>query len=560
MIVGSGGVITNSILKMAFNSSTFVLTNGGTFFAGGLQMGNTNNSNIRLLIGSSDGSQTSTFNVGNWTINLGGYFNRSNNSNNLIQISSNGLLTNFSGVTIGGDATANSNNSLNQLIVTNGGVAVNNVGNAINIGRSTNNNSNSLIVTGPGSLFNAGSGAILVGAPTNNGINVGNNLQVLNGGVLSNAGTITVDNSNSYVSVSGGTLYASNVALNSAGTSLTVSNGGTLVLINGITVGSSSATSANQSAVLTLAGGSIAGAGTLTTGANNSAGISNAFVWTGGTLSMGTVVATNSSGAGWSATVPGGSISNNTLYNTNAGVMAPGTVGTAGRFIVTGKLCPVRQRGPGARSAWNPPGDQLPALSQQQPLPRLPLELRNRQPRWRPAGELGRLHPLHHQFLHGGHCGGGLTNNLNGAHISGNQVVATDGFGVLRIVTNATSLTLTNYVFNQYTGSGNWGSGGTNSWTAGLDPNIAGAGALLGTNGSGSVTLDANRTVSALVMSNAAGSVLASSGGAVLSLTNNPGVTTNASLTLASGNGTISAGLNLRTNVSVASTGDSLRF
>jgi len=130
---------------------------------------------------------------------LGGFFSSSGSSNNLIQISSNGLLTNFSGVTIGGDSAANSNNSLNQLIVTNGGVAVNNVGNAINIGRSTNNNSNSLIVTGPGSLFNAGSGAILVGAPTNNGINYGNYVQVANGGVLSNAGTITVDNSNSYV-------------------------------------------------------------------------------------------------------------------------------------------------------------------------------------------------------------------------------------------------------------------------------------------------------------------------------------------------------------------------
>jgi len=77
-IVGSGGVVTNTVVKLAFNNSTLVLTNGGSLFSptvnGGFFMGSATNSGNQVLIGSSIGSQTSTFNAGATRLLIGGYF------------------------------------------------------------------------------------------------------------------------------------------------------------------------------------------------------------------------------------------------------------------------------------------------------------------------------------------------------------------------------------------------------------------------------------------------------------------------------------------------------
>ena len=79
---------------------------------------------------------------------------------------------------------------------------------------------------------------------------------------------------------------------------------------------------------VTLGGGSLAVAGTLGAGTNN--GETNSFNWTSGTLSAGTVNTTNTTWNGANS-----SISNSTLYNTN-GILAPGTVGVAGKTTITG--------------------------------------------------------------------------------------------------------------------------------------------------------------------------------------------------------------------------------
>jgi len=117
-----------------------------------------------------------------------------------VQVSSNGLVTNFSGVAIGGDSTANSNNSFNQLIVTNGGVAINNTGNTITIGRSDQQQQQRAHRHGPRVALQRRQRFDHRWCGRLRRVSYGNSLQANAGGVLSNAGTITVDSSNSQVS------------------------------------------------------------------------------------------------------------------------------------------------------------------------------------------------------------------------------------------------------------------------------------------------------------------------------------------------------------------------
>jgi autotransporter-associated beta strand protein len=254
LVVSTGGVMTNHTVKSAANSSdsTLVLTNGGRFFnrAGadtGLARGT--GTNNRILIGSSLGSQTSTFHAGSRGILIGGSSQTAGSSNNVVLISSNGLLTNYVNMNVGGVGSGvnggsvllGSNNTLNRFIVTNGGVVWGS--GVLSVGYSAADNSNSIIITDNGSLLNNGGGNINIAYTTNTftgvitnsgtpytilssqfGLASGNTLQVLSGGVLSNAGTVTIggqaSGSNS-MNIFGGTAYVSGVNL---GNVITVTN------------------------------------------------------------------------------------------------------------------------------------------------------------------------------------------------------------------------------------------------------------------------------------------------------------------------------------------------
>jgi autotransporter-associated beta strand protein len=508
-------------------------------------------------------------------------------TNSFITLSQSGSSTTSFGVF--GYNPVNSVFSTNSAVTLNGGtwnLGILGQGNTGGFNLSTNNITggavvnvvaNSLYASG---IWNINSGSL--NFTQNNSVYAGKGItssqlvfNVNGSGSLSTANNLTLGNQNvgaitapfaSALNVNGGkaTIGAiltlgQNVATSGETNQVTVTNGGSLQLTsanNFVLGGTSIAT--NQVNTVTLGSGTISGSGAITTGTGVGINQTNSFVWTGGVLSMGTITASNAPGAGWANAAAGSAISNNTLYNTNAGLFAPGTIGIAGKAIITGNYV---QSGNGAL-ALDLLGTNMAAQFQQLVNPNTFYDTISVTGSANLGGDLvvnlGGSTPATNAAFTVMQATGGLTNNLNGAHIvslgANNGVIASDGFGILTLRTNATSLILTNYVLNQYSGSGNWGTGGTNSWTAVVDPNSAVLGAYFGTNGNGSVTLDQNRTVSSLVMSNAAGSSLASSGGAVLSVTNNPGATTNASMTLARGNGTVSAGLALQSGLAVADT------
>jgi len=153
---------------------------------------------------------------------------------------------------------------------------------------------------------------------------MGNDLQIFNGAVLSNAGAITVDNSNSYVTLSGGTLNASSVLLNNATTSLTIGNNGST---NGTIIARASGNLISGSGSVTLAGNAgidaatfgvtntanMTGAGALTVNGNGGTGtltLSGSNSYTGGTiLSAGRLTLANSNALGTNTlTLNGGTL------------------------------------------------------------------------------------------------------------------------------------------------------------------------------------------------------------------------------------------------------------
>jgi fibronectin-binding autotransporter adhesin len=530
--LGGSGVITINNTYSSTNSSggfgnVLNFTGGSVFYA--LNQANntaatfTQTGNGSVSFGSFSGNGTSQnvryyFSGGNW------FFNQVGQGNSGQQVSSTNILINGANLTVG---TAQANQNAGIWLVTNGALTF----------QTNVANSGSMNTPGQTLGFVVGSsGTLTMNGTLNLGSKITNTTTYLtnNGGIVNITGNVSMGNA----------------ALNTNSVNNLTLNAGTTTLRGNLTVGNAGALAvANVTNTVTLAGGSLGIAGTL--GANTSTLETDTFNWTGGTLSVGTVTTTNAS---W----VGGSLNGSTLFNTNSGVFAPGTVGVAGKTTITGNYL---QSGNGAL-ALDLLGSNIAVQYQQLVNSNTFYDTISITGTANLGGDLlvnlGGSTPATNAGYTVVQATGGVTNNLNGAHIvsfgTSNGVVALDGFGILSARTNATSLILTNYVFNQYSGTGNWGTGGTSSWTAGVDPNAAVMGAYFGTNGNGSVTMDANRTVSAVVMSNAAGSTLVSSGGSILSFTNNPGGSTNATLTLARGNGIVTAGLNLLANLSVADT------
>jgi len=521
---GSGGISLNNTYSNANSAggygnvlnfvggSSFLGINqiGGTFFTF-TQSGPTNAVKFGVLNGGGLTTSTYYFSGGNW------FFSQIGQGNSSQQANGTNYLINGANLTVG---TSAPNHNGGVWVVGNNGTMTFQTNASASSSEKSQGQTFGLIVSNTGTLNMLGS--YQVGGTT----------------VLTNT-TFYMTNNGGSVNISGAVTVGTAGATNDINNFVTT-NGGVTTISNNLTVGTTgSTTTVNGINTVTLAGGTLSVAGTL--GAGTNTGEVNSFVWTGGTLAAGTIIATNTTWNGANS-----SISNSTLYNT-AGILAPGGNGAVGSSTITGNYV---QSG-SAALALDLPSATFGSYDTMKVSGTANL-----------GGDLlvnlGGFTPAStnlFQLL----TASSVTNSLNGgAHIvtvgSTNGVVTSDGFGIFTITNSGTALKLTNYVFNQYTGSGNWGTGGTNAWTAGVDPNTAAMGAYFGNNGNGSVTLDQSRTVSALLFSNAAGSTLASSGGAVLNLTNNPGVTTNASLTLVNGSGTISAGLNLQSGLAVADT------
>ena len=109
---------------------------------------------------------------------------------------------------------------------------------------------------------------------------------------------------------------------------LTVTNGGSVKITGSLTVGYNNTSNSNNIQKVTLAGGELLVAQTLNAGAATAS--TNAFVWSGGQLSVFTLTTTNSS---WNAT--NSSIQNGVLTNAS-GTLAPGDIGTAGLTTIQG--------------------------------------------------------------------------------------------------------------------------------------------------------------------------------------------------------------------------------
>jgi autotransporter-associated beta strand protein len=523
LYIGSGGTSTN---ELDTTGTLTVSTSGGFRMVSGVNTAN-------FLSGS--------------TSSINGMYIGIGNSTNLLTVYGNATLTTAANVAVG-----YTGGQSNTVVVNSGGVW--NASGGINVGQAGAGGQNNLLsnngtITAAGLSFNTQSGSgdvskVIQNAGTMTVTSVGigggnggqsNSYALLNvtGGVFSNSGAMTFQgntngngtnsNNTDVFQVDGGTAYA--------GTSVTLGN-------------TQSLTGSN---VVNLNGGTLVLNGTLSATAGTQQ--INSFNWNGGTLSIATVTAT---GGGWNGP---GSISNNTFYNTNAGILAPGTVGTAGKLNITGNYV----QGGNAAMAIDLNGS-APATAYQS-FPGSYYDTVAVSSNATLGGDL--LLSIGNGFAPASNnsfsvlTASNVTGMINGAHTSlvngATMVVATDGLSIFKATNTGTALNMTNYTFNQYAG-GAWGSGGASSWTA-VDPNSGVYTAYFGTNGgSGSVVMDQNRTVSALVFSNAVASSLTASGGSVLTLTNNAGVTTNASLTVSAGGLTLKAPVNLQSGLVITDT------
>jgi fibronectin-binding autotransporter adhesin len=240
-------------------------------------------------------------------------------------------------------ANVGQNNSGQQfagtLIVTNSATV--NVTNNINAVHGTWN-----IISNSSVTFNqSGKSLQPLNAAGNIGLNIG----------VSNNGSLFVGGNGVTLGFATGTGVANTAAENS---SLTVGAGGTVVVTNTFNVGAGAANGAAETNFINLSGGKLLVTGTLTAGSANNV-ITNAspynpvapvnvFNWTGGQLSAATITTsnglviigvTNSVPTTFFVTNPAvfnaGNLNSTTLTN-NAGTLAPGDTGVAGKTTING--------------------------------------------------------------------------------------------------------------------------------------------------------------------------------------------------------------------------------
>jgi autotransporter-associated beta strand protein len=284
--VEGSAVLTNvNLLVWGFThtNSTITLTDGGQInVTGEVRIGNPYYSTAggaNMNIGG--GTATSTFSGDGGDDFYIGYGERENSNNNVVTVSSGGVLTNIRDMVVGhvNNQQGNGNPSTaNQLTVTGTGTAsmrslsigyaqnagivsdpeeananlvevtsggqLSTSGTATNyIGRAnaafTESNANTLTITGTGSSWNAGNQTIYVGHTNNAGATSNNNiLTVSAGGVLTNVNSLIVGfgtgtETGNQVVLNGGTIWANSITVNAGNT---LSGSGTLNVSTGVTV------------------------------------------------------------------------------------------------------------------------------------------------------------------------------------------------------------------------------------------------------------------------------------------------------------------------------------
>jgi hypothetical protein len=210
--VGAGSNSSNN--RLVINGSGSTLSNGGN-----LIIGSNGASNSMLISGGGSAVASNTI--------IGAGTNASNNS----------LTLNGGSLTNGGNLIIGSNGASNSMLISGGGSAV--ASNTI-IGAGTNASNNSLTVNG-GSLSNSGDLYVGSNGPNNSlvigtnassivtaantyigfGSNSTNNLLSVNGGTLSNSGSIIMGGTGGSGTLSlnnGGSVYATNIVVNTNST------------------------------------------------------------------------------------------------------------------------------------------------------------------------------------------------------------------------------------------------------------------------------------------------------------------------------------------------------
>jgi autotransporter-associated beta strand protein len=329
---------------------------------------------------------------------------------------------------------------------------------------------------------------------------------------------------------------------------LTVGDGGRVALAGGgnLTLGDTTVRVSQTNGVF-LTGGKIVAPGTLSAAAATT-GQTRLFDWTGGQLSVGTITPS----AGFNGP---GSINSTTLTQT-AGTMAPGDIGSPGLTTVSGSYTIT-----GGTVAMNLGGVTASASFQDSPGS-------GRHDRVTVTGALSLGGTLTADLVGGFNPGAASSFTImTGAAVSGSFVnpsgrvnLGNDPFdGSLAIVVSSTNVVLNSYVGNEWQGAGNWGTGGTAAWRNAVDPNAAGKGAKFSSFGAANNTLslDANRTVGAMIFESADYTINAGGG----TLTLDSGTTSSATVAVNSNSHVVNAPVTLTSNLAVTgSAGSSLKF
>jgi len=320
--------ITNVNLLLwggTMTSSTLTLTNGGQMTVNGeIRTGNPYYSTAggaNITIGG--GTATSTFTGNNQAFFIG-YGDREGSNNNIVTVSSGGVLTSIGNMFVGhvnnaqgndqpstanrltvtGTGTAsmtsitigyaqnadnNAKANANVVEVTNGGQlttsAISYIGRA-NANLTTANN-NTLTVSGTGSSWNAGNQTVYVGYASGTGVSTGNMLTVGTGGVLTNLGGLVLRAANTFFYNSADAMTMSCVI--SGGGVLIKDNTGTLSLSNANSYSGGSTITGGTLQFTKLTAMPASGAVTVNTGAALGINAGGAGEWTTGTSGNGTI-------------------------------------------------------------------------------------------------------------------------------------------------------------------------------------------------------------------------------------------------------------------------------
>ena len=585
----SGGVISNSAgftigtLGTGFNQ---VVNNaGGTLYnAGSLNIGSGASNDINLFT-----------NGGNMSNSAPIYVGAGNGSTGTNELINSGTITNSTAsFIIGGQPSAGlGGNGYN--LVTNSGTFSNTSGTmTLVIGKAGTGTNQLAIGAGTFTALNqlqigaGNTGVNLLTVSTNATLNLGN---VTIGSSLgaydafTNAGAVTITgamnignaagttattnayiqtNANSTFTIGNYQNYAINLGLNATASNVVNTltlNAGQMTLGGNLRIGQDTANTSTGTNTVTLGGGTLVINGSYAlVGASNSS-TTNSFIWTGGTLSAATISATND---GWLSALSGSSISNNTLYNTNAGTLAVGAVGAAGKTTIQGSYT---QSGNGTLAfdiQGNTQGagysngvssyDYLSISSNASFGGAVALTMNN----YNPSTNATVLTNATFTNNTGSFSTASLTYSNAVAGVSGTftsgvftnySFLNTNGLSTYQLKTTGTNITFGYYTAtNNWIGGTNWGTGQGNPWNGGYSPNSTYAIAYFGTNtGSAlNVTNDANVIVGGMTFSNSAGYTISSTGSSTITLDGSSFGNT-ATIQNQSGNQTINVPLQLNT-------------